>query len=395
MRTYVRMIVTALIPLFPLRIAVIEARVAWDDPIALGPAPGDAQVIGACTTAAWDQGVRPGLRVGEALARCPGLDLVTPHPDAVRMAVDRVTERLEGLGAAVQPHGDGTWSFMADGLMRLHDGLPALMRRVRAALPVGCDGRVGAAPTPFASCEAARGGVVVHDDEVAAFLAPLPSSRLPLGARSQSLLQSLGLRTIGQVAALPHSAVLDRLGRDGELAWLMARGEDDVRLSPRTPPEPMEESMDFPESVGALPALEAAMRMLIARICDRTTARGRSVRALVLRARTWDGGSWTSTVALREATADPTRIALACIPRLDRIGAPVTRLAIEADAGGPAGAGQMSLVARPDDERRRRASAALEQVRASEGDAQVLRLVEIEPWSRLPERRWALGPYEA
>lgn len=153
--------------------------------------------------------------------------------------------------------------------------------------------------------------------------------------------------------------------------------------------------MDFPESVGALPALEAAMRMLIARICDRTTARGRSVRALVLRARTWDGGSWTSAVALREATADPTRIALACIPRLDRIGAPVTRLAIEADAGGPAGAGQMSLVARPDDERRRRASAALEQVRASEGDAQVLRLVEIEPWSRLPERRWALGPYEA
>jgi hypothetical protein len=129
------MIVTALIPLFPLRIAVIEARVAWDDPIALGPAPGDAQVIGACTTAAWDQGVRPGLRVGEALARCPGLDLVTPHPDAVRMAVDRVTERLEGLGAAVQPHGDGMWSFMADGLMRLHDGLPALMRRVRAALP--------------------------------------------------------------------------------------------------------------------------------------------------------------------------------------------------------------------------------------------------------------------
>ena len=91
MRTYVRMIVTALIPLFPLRIAVIEARVAWDDPIALGPAPGDAQVIGACTTAAWDQGVRPGLRVGEALARCPGLDLVTPHPDAVRVAVQRQT----------------------------------------------------------------------------------------------------------------------------------------------------------------------------------------------------------------------------------------------------------------------------------------------------------------
>lgn len=389
------MIVTALTPLLPLRIAVLEARVAWDDPIALGPAPGDAQVIGQCTPAAWAQGVRPGLRVGEALARCPALDLVMPDPDAVRMASDRVTERLEGLGAAVEPRDGGAWAFHADGLLRLHGGLPALIRRARDALPVGCDGRVGAAPTPFSSCEAARAGTILQAHEVAGFLAPLPASRLPLDARAHRLLSSLGIRMVGQLAALPRASVLDRLGRDGERAWRMARGEDDQRLAPRVPPDPMEEAMEFPESVGALAAIESAMRMLIIRICDRVLARGRSVRSVVLRARTWDGGSWTSAVALREATADPARIGTACIPRLARIGAPVTALAIEADAGGPPGAGQMSLVARPDDERRRRAQAALAQVRAAAGDARVMRLVEVEPWSRLPERRWALGPYEA
>ena len=389
------MIVTAFIPLFPLRIAVLEARVAWGDPIALGPAPGDAQVIGECTPAAWAEGVRPGLRVGEAMARCPGLDLVVPHPDAVRTAADRVSARLEDLGAAVQPMEGGMWAFAADGLMRLHGGMDPLMRRARSALPVGCDGRVGAAPTPFASCEAARHGVVVHADEVAGFLSPLPASRLPLSPRAHRLLSSLGLRTIGQVAALPHASVLDVLGRDGERAWQMARGDDDARISPRVPPEPLGECLDFPDSVGALPALEAAMRMLIARVCDRVIARGRSVRSVVLRARLEDGGSWTSAVALREATADAARIGVACIPRLSGIGAPVAHLAIEVDAGGPAGAGQMTLVARPDDERRRRAAAALDQVRAAAGDATVMRLVEIEPWSRLPERRWALGPYEA
>ena len=389
------MIVTALTPLFPLRIAVLEARVAWDDPIALGPAPGEAQVIGQCTPAAWDQGVRPGLAVGEALARCPDLDLVVPDPDSVRMAAERVTERLEGLGAAVEPHDDGAWAFDADGLLRLHGGLSALMRRCHAALPVGCDGRVGAGPTPFSSLQAARAGVVVTADDVMGFLSPLPASRLPLDARAHQLLASLGLRQVGQVAALPHASVLDRLGKDGERAWRMARGEDHERLSPRTPPEAVEEHMEFAESVGALMAIESAARMLIARIYDRVLARGRSVRSLVLRARTWDGGSWTSTVALREATADAARIGMACIPRLARIGAPVTALGIEADAGGPPGAGQMSLVARPDDERRRRARAALAQVRAAAGDARVMRLVEVEPWSRLPERRWALGPYEA
>lgn len=389
------MIVTALTPLFPLRIAVLEARVAWDRPIALGPAPGEAQVIGQCTPAAWDQGVRPGLAVGEALARCPDLDLVVPDPDSVRMAAERVTERLECLGAAVEPHQDGAWAFDADGLLRLHGGLPAILRRARATLPVGCDGRVGAGPTPFSSLQAARAGVVVTANDVMGFLSPLPASRLPLDARAHRLLASLGLRQVGQVAALPHASVLDRLGKDGERAWRMARGEDHERLSPRTPPEAVEEHMEFAESVGALMAIESAARMLIARICERVLARGRSVRSLVLRARTWDGGSWTSTVALREATADAARIGMACIPRLARIGAPVTALGIEADAGGPPGAGQMSLVARPDDERRRRARAALAQVRAAAGDARVMRLVEVEPWSRLPERRWALGPYEA
>ncbi len=389
------MIVTALIPLFPLRIAVLEARVAWDDPIALGPAPGDMQVIGACTPSAWDDGVRPGLRVGEALARCPGLDLVVPHPDAVHTAAERVTGRLEGLGAAVEPHEEGAWMFGADGLVRLYGGLDTLMRRARAALPVGCDGRMGAAPTPFASRQAAHAGTVVHREEVAAFLAPLPASRLPLAPRAHGLLSSLGLRTIGQVAALPRASVLDRLGRGGERAWLMARGEDDERVRPRMPCEPVEEHMDFPDPIGVLPSLEAATRILITRICDRAMSRGRSVRAVMLRAHTWDGGSWTDSVALREATADPVRIGLACLPRLARIGAPVTRLAIEADAGGPPGAGQMSLVERPDDERRRRAATALEQVRAAKGQPQVMRLVEVEPWSRLPERRWALAPYEA
>ena len=389
------MIVTAHIPLLPLRIAVIEARVAWDDPVALGPPPGDAQVIGDCTPAAWSCGVRPGLRVGEALARCPGLDLVPPQPDAVRAAGERVTVRLEDMGAAVQPNADGTWAFAADGLLRMHGGLDVVMRRARQALPVGCGGATGAAPAPFASRQAARTGTVVQQHEMAEFLAPLPITRLPLDPRARQFLSSLGVRDIGGFAALPRASVLDRLGRDGEAAWLMARGEDDRHLLPRIPPEPLDESIDFPESVGALPAIESAMRMLIIRACDRATARGRSLRAVVLRARTWDGGSWTDTVSLREATADPARIGIACIPRLARIGAPVTQLAIEADAGGPPGAGQMSLAERPADERRRRAAAALDQVRAAEGDAQVMRLVEVEPWSRLPERRWALGPYEA
>lgn len=391
------MIVTALIPLFPLRIALIEARMAWDDPVALGPPPGAPQAIGPCTPSAWAHGVRPGLRVGEALARCPGLDLVVPDPDAARTAAERVTLRLEDLGASVQPGDDGeSWMFEADGLVRMHGGTDALLRRARAALPVGAGGRIGVAPTPFASREAARAGVIIHHhDEARDFLAPLPARRLPLARRSHEALSQLGIRTVGQVAGLPRASVLDRLGADGIRAWEMANADDPARLMPRVPPEAVSEEVTFPESIGALPAIEAALRILIARIADRARDGGGSVRAMVLRARLEDGGSWTRAVALREATADPRRICIASLPHLAEIAAPVVSLGVEADTGGPADAGQMALVQTPDEERMRRAGAALAQVRAAPGAAPVLRLVEMEPWSRLPERTWALGPYEA
>ena len=178
-------------------------------------------------------------------------------------------------------------------------------------------------------------------------------------------------------------------------AWEMTRGEDDPRISPRVPPQPVGEEVSFPESIGALPALEAALRILIARITEHARTQGGSVRSIIMRARLEDGGSWTHAVALREATCDPRRIGIAALPHLARITAPVTSLAIEADAGGPPDAGQLALVSTPDEERMRRAGAALAQVRAAGGAAPVLRLVEIEPWSRLPERTWALGPYEA
>ena len=116
---------------------------------------------------------------------------------------------------------------------------------------------------------------------------------------------------------------------------------------------------------------------------------------MVIRARLEDGGSWTRTVTLREATIDSRRIGIASLPHLAEIAGPVTWLAVEADAGGPPDAGQMALMQTPDEERMRRAGVAIAQVRAAPGAAAELRLVEMEPWSRLPERAWALGPYEA
>src|SRR4051812_11923826 len=80
MRTSVRMIVCALLPRFALVIAAGGREALAAGPVALAPEPGREPVIGEVSAAAEAQGVRPGLRLGEALARCPTLRLRPPQP---------------------------------------------------------------------------------------------------------------------------------------------------------------------------------------------------------------------------------------------------------------------------------------------------------------------------
>ena len=392
-------VVAALIPRFPLLIALRRARRSADRPVALGPQAGAAQVVGLCTAAAEAQGVRPGLRVGEALARCPDLELVVPDPDATAEADERVLCALEDMGAAVEPVEPGVACFAAGGLGRLHGGPEGVLRRARAALPVGADGRLGAAPSRFAALQAAREApsrrpLMLGADEVAAFLAP---SR-PSGSRSSARPSRASPRWAwSRWARWPRSpgrrsSTASAVPACGPGSWPGAAPTGRCAHAGRR--SPCEAAFRFPEPVAALPALEAAARLLLGELAGRARGRGRAVRALTLRARLADGGSWTRALTLREATADAARLATAALPRLGEVAAPVEALVVRVDASGHLGGRQLTVIETAADERGRRAREAVRQVRAAQGPEAVLRLVELEPWSRLPERRWALAPYD-
>ena len=402
-------IVVVLAPRFPLLIALLGSGRPSDSPAALGPEPGGPPLIGLCTTAAEARGVRPGLRVGEALARCPELELVTPDPDGAESAGELVLQRLEAMGAAVEPLAPGIACFESRGLERLHGGLERVLRGARAALPVGADGRVGAASGWTAAIQAAREApgrdpLIIDGGRDAEFLDPLPIERLArplpdvdgdggLSPEIATALAAVGVRTIGRLARMPRRAIAARFGPAGLRGWMVATGCDERSPRPRRPPEPLEAAMSFPDPVTDLPALKSAARLLLARLAGRAVARGRSLRGLTLRARVAGGRSWTHTLTLREAGTDRVALENAALPHLARIEAPVESLAIRGDASGP-GAGHQLTIATHDLERRRRIREAVGQARAGGGEGTVLRAVEIAPLSRLPERRWALVPFD-
>ena len=89
------MIVCVALPRFELVVAAGGRRDLLSGPVALAPELGRAQLIGAVSPAAEAQGVEPGLRLGEALARCPRLVLLPPDPVTTRVLLNlRVGLRL-------------------------------------------------------------------------------------------------------------------------------------------------------------------------------------------------------------------------------------------------------------------------------------------------------------
>src|SRR3954453_12526519 len=80
---------------FDLRAALRLKPALMLAPAALGPEPGKEAVVGAVTAAAEAQGVRAGMRLGEALAMCPGLVLVEQDPATAEFAWEEILQRLE------------------------------------------------------------------------------------------------------------------------------------------------------------------------------------------------------------------------------------------------------------------------------------------------------------
>jgi protein ImuB len=186
--------------------------------------------------------------------------------------------------------------------------------------------------------------------------------------------------------------MVDRFGAGGLLAHRLARGEDDP-LHPRRATEGLVESLELPEAASG-PQLAHALGMLIDRLLAAPERRGRMLREMVVAAALVTGGTWRERITFREALADPERIRLALVPRLEALPAPAGVLWLEADRFGPPAGDQRALLDEGLAQRQARLREAVHQARAAAGPDAALRVLRVDPHSRVPERRAILAPFE-
>jgi len=236
-------------PDWPITAAAKDAALPPGTPLALV----SKGLVFAASVAARDEGVRRGIRVREAQARCPELAVLEYDPATDNRVFEPIIAGLEDLSPGVQLLRPGVCALRVRGAAQYYGGEKAAAFALAGRadeLGAGAT-RAGIADGIFTAEHAARSALangqrvtIVPPEGSATFLAPLDVALVD-DAALVTLLRRLGIRTLGDFAALDSADVRSRFGDAGARVQALAGGRDSWPLTPRTPPADFDVSIDF------------------------------------------------------------------------------------------------------------------------------------------------------
>ena len=351
------------------------------------------------------------MTVSQAIGLCPTLRLIEPDPVHYDECFSKLLAALTEVSPVVEAAELGLAYVGVDGLAGIFGSPEKIVAAIRQTVrpsdrpTVRLGWGVGKFTAWVAASRAKRSeAVVVPIGAERSFLAPQSIAVLPLDADIHRRLRQLGIRTLGALAALPEEAVAAQFGAPGRRLWRLAAGKVTEPVEGRDAPEPIVAALTFFTPIGERELLVHSLDQLIARTLKHPRRIGWRVHGVRLHADLEGGGSWLASLLLKEPTADAARIAAPLRIRLEQ--SPPTgaaeRLVLEFTAFAP-GTTELQLFARD-----AQAAARAGQQRALQSAAREIRMrtrdrggrsflyhvIEVQPWSRLPERRYALIDFE-
>ena len=409
------------IPLFPLRCEEARHEGLVGYPTAL-LAPDTTRKLWQVSPLARHAGVKPGMTVSQAIGLCSTLRLIEPDPVHYDERFANLLSALTEVSPVVEAAELGLAYVGVDGLEGIYGSREKIIEALKKTLECWNVGRIGLGPGKFIAWVAASRtkpgeAIVVPVGEEQKFLASQPVSVLPLDPDTHRRLRQLGIRSLGALAALPEAAVTAQFGALGKRLWRLAAGRIAKPVAGSIAPEPIVAALTFFTPVGERELLVHSLDQLIARALKHPRRIGWRVHAVRLRAdlecveMNENAGrgaaccaptnrSWLVNVLLKDPTADGDRIAAPLKTRLEQsppTGA-VERLVLEFTAFAP-GTAELQLFARDAQAaaragQQRALQTAAREIRMRVQRACLYHIIEVQPWSRLPERRYALIDYE-
>ena len=315
-----------------------------------------------------------------------------------------IIESLLNVSDRVENAARGSAFVAIDGLSELYGGQDRTVELIsEATAKHGFNALIGVAPGRFhAYCAAIRAQpfqplrlpnnrVVVKE-----FLAPMPVDLLPLEPRAIELMHDFALNTMGDLAAQSVSALQAQLGPDGRRAWELVNGIERTRLSTIERSQKIIDSLQFPWPAASMDALSFGIRTLLDRAFASVQRIDKAAGRMDLICEMSDSEQWSYTHTFKEPTNSAMLAHSVVMTRIETIApsdasplrSPIELITIELSRLGAARAEQSGLW---NEHEVGDLDTALRQLTAKMNSSPIKTVVDVEPWSRIPERRQALA----
>jgi DNA polymerase IV len=305
----------------------LEAPELRTVPLIVGGDPHGRGVVATCNYVARSFGIHSAMSAAEALRRCPHATFVRPrhslygdYSREVWSTVREVVPTVEQTGIDEGYLDLGEIAPVFDDARAVAEAVQAV---VRARTRLSCSLGVATAKVvaKVASDRRKPGGLtVVRPGREAAFLAPFPIRILPgIGPRAEERLVALGIRTIGQIAALTDDELEHVMrGKVGRELRDRARGIDPRRLEVSTERISISQEETFERDIGNPEQLHDELRRMSMKLSEYLRKRGQVARTVTTKVRYPDFSIRTRSTSLPVGTDDGERIGDLACSLLDR-----------------------------------------------------------------------------
>jgi len=279
-------------------------------PVIVGGAgvPGERGVVAAASYEARPFGVRSAMPLSRARRLCPQAIFVPCDFKAYREASRSVFDILDHYSPIIEPIALDEAYLDCTGQEALMGPPQAVAVRLRDEVKRQCglDISIGVASSKLVAkvgseLRKPRGLVVVAPGDEATFLAPLPLSRLPgCGPATAARLQRVGVRTIGDLGALPDPLLGELFGQYGRALGAHARGMDTNPVMPPGDPKSISREVTFDKDQVNITKVRETALGLLQDVSQSLRGHGLSARTVCLKIRyhPFDTQSRQATLAL-------------------------------------------------------------------------------------------------
>ena len=352
-------------------------------PFAVGGRPEERGVVASCSYAARAHGVHSAMPMSQALRLCPGLIVVSHSRGSYSEMSRQVMERLRNLSPLVEQISiDEAFVDISDLQAPSAQIAAKLQKQIMDELGLPCS--VGVASNKLVAKIATETGkksargprypyalTVVPGGSEAEFLAPLSVSMLwGVGPKTEKRLAELGIRSIGQLAALGESTLASLFGENGREMSRHARGQDDRPVVNERATKSISQEITFSRDVSDDKVLETTLKELSAQVGKNLRHEHLAGMTVKIKIRWPDFTTLTRQITLPVATDQESEIYRAALELLNKVrekGQTVRLIGVGISNLGPP-ARQMELWGQEQSEKARKLNQVLDVLQEKFGD---------------------------